>query len=485
MGNKIKILLGCVIVSLLVLGLIGFQSHWLQQEAPREQEEARAPAMRAPSVSYDLVFESTLPLLAIETDGQQIPYGEDIRSRMFVYDREDGSNSVENVPELCLDMGIHYRGQYSSMFDKKSYRLEFCNEKEGSKLDVPILGMAAGHDWVLNGPYLDKTQMRNALSYTLARQIMFYAPDYRYCELYLNGEYVGLYLLLEVPRLTETRIPFAKTALASGETAYLLQRNRTWNIRSYSTIVGEKLREPGPAGIDVDMDWLNTFGLRAELTQVPFFVVSPNTEKITAAQYRYIEEDISAFERTLYADYFTDPERGYRNLIDMDSFASYYLLNEFSMNLDSGFYSTYVCKELGGRLRMGPVWDFNNAYSNYVHRGTDPEDGFVIADNNWFTQLTRDRVFVDAVVEKWRQLRQGILSEENLLRFLDETEENLADAITRNNQRWDYVFRKNLLIGDRDATSYAEAQEQLRDFLIRRGTYLDENISRLYLNCVN
>ena len=483
MGNKLKLILGGAAVSLLLLAFMVLQSHILPEEALPEGEAVPGAPVSAPSVSYDLVFRSTLPILAIETDGQSIPYGESIPGRVYVYDGAQGANTVAEAPELCLATDIHYRGQSSAGFDKKSYRLEF---REGEKgLDVPLLGMAAGHDWVLNGPYLDKSLMRNALSYSLARQIMFYAPDYRYCEVYLNGEYVGLYLLLEVPRLTETRIPFTRTALASGETSYLLQRDRSWEIRSYTTIVGQRPRQPGAAGIDVDMDGLDTFGLRAGLTQVPLYVVYPNTENITAAQFRYMENDISAFERALYADYFTDPERGYRHLIDMDSFAEYYLLAEFSMNLDSGYYSTYVCKELGGKLRLGPVWDFNNAYNNYVTYGIDPEEGFVIADNNWFARLTRDRVFVDAVVEKWRQLRRDILSDESLLRFLDETGEQLADAIGRNNRRWAYVFRLDMLSGDRDVFSYEQAQQQLRDFLVRRGAYLDENITRLYANCVN
>ena len=478
-------ILACVVISLLVLGLMGFQSHWQSTHSVREQEEKQEPSQPAPSASYDLVFETNLPIIAIETDGQEIPYGIDIQSRLYVYNSPEGGNCVENLPELCISSTIHSRGQTSARFEKKSYGLEFYSEENGKKLDVSVLGMAAGHDWVLNGPYLDKSLMRNAFSYSLARSIMFYAPDTRYCEVYLNGEYMGLYLLIEAPRITETRINLSETALASGETSYLLQRNRTWESRVYTQLVGEKLREPGPAGIDTDTDWLNTFGLRSGTVQVPFFVVSPNTKDITAAQFRYIENDISTFERALYADFFTDEEKGYRRYIDLDSFAQYYLLAELSMNIDSGFYSTYVCKDVNGKLLMGPVWDFNNAYNNYVQQETDPEDGLVIADNNWFSQMTRDRVFVDAVVETWQQLRQSVLSEENMLRYLDETEQYLGDAIARNNQRWSRIFAMNMLTGDRDSGSYEQAQAQLRDFLLRRVRYLDDNLNRLYVNCVN
>lgn len=487
MRNKIVIFLSCGIISLLVLCVLVFQNGLFAAKAQQIQEEKKKTQKQdpIPSVQYDLVFDTNLPIIAIETDGEQIPYGSDVWSRVFVYDNPEGNNTVENEPDLCISSTIRYRGQSSAFFDKKSYSLEFYNKKDGNRKDISVLGMAEGHDWVLNGPYLDKSLMRNAFSYHVSREIMFYAPDTRYCEVYLNGEFAGLYLLVEKPRISETRINYSRTALVSGETAYLLQRNRPWEIRSYTRIVGEKLREPGPSGIDTNMDSLNTFGLRSGVVQSPLFVAYPNTERITAAQFQYIEDDISAFERALYSDFFLDPERGYRNYIDMDSFVEYYLIMEFSMNIDSGFLSTYVCKDLGGKLMMGPVWDFNNGYDNYVSNACGPEDGFVIADNNWYSRLLQDREFVDALIAKWQQLRQGILAEEAMLRYLDETEQYLGEAIMRNNQRWGYAFAKAMLIGDRDSFTYEEAREQFRDFLVRRGRYLDQNLDRLYLNCVN
>ena len=140
---------------------------------------------------------------------------------------------------------------------------------------------------------------------------------------------------------------------------------------------------------------------------------------------------------------------------------------------------------LGGSFRRPQTWEQTETMLERRLDGDVGGEGFVIADNNWFARLTRDRVFVDAVVEKWRQLRRDILSDESLLRFLDETGEQLADAIGRNNRRWAYVFRLDMLSGDRDVFSYEQAQQQLRDFLVRRGAYLDENITRLYANCVN
>ncbi|MEG1524634.1 MAG: CotH kinase family protein [Clostridia bacterium] len=416
-------------------------------------------------------FCSHLPLLLIQTKGSGIEYGVPHWSEISLINNKNGKNHTEDNPLFTTASTIWIRGQSSSRFEKKSYGIEFFKEQESIKRrDLSILGMAADSDWVLHGPYLDKSLMRNHLSYHIARQSMFWAPETRYVEMFLDGSYEGIYLIVESPRVRETRIPFADYALLSGETAYLLQRNR----------------------VNTDTTALNCFGSYTGKVFYPLYIRYPIDRNLTAAQSQWITADISRFERALYSDYFKDSRRGYKAYINMDSFATYYVIAEFSMNKDSGFLSTYCCKNIGGKLMMGPVWDFNNGFDHYPGYPTDPGpdgDGFYIADNNWYERLMQDPAFVEVVIAKYREMRQTVLSTKFMLQFIDETEEYLGDSINRNFERWSYSFVRNFLGGhdengnSRELSSHADAIKQLKKTIVARGLYLDEHIELLYHYC--
>lgn len=464
MRTKVKyIIIGLLLMAASLLVMM------LPSAYPREPVEGASAKMDGAQTKRERSYN--LPLLVIDNGGADIVYDEPGWCNIKVID-----NGADNLPgdEPVLETvsTIWTRGQSSAIFDKKSYGIELYEEKDTDKKNnVALLGMAKGHDWVLHGPYLDKALVRNRLTYHIARETMFWAPDTRYCEVIINGEYQGIYLVVESPRVNETRIRMEDRALLSGETSYLLQRNR----------------------VGTDTTIVNSFGMYAAKTFYPQYVRYPVDDKLTENQLLWITADMSAFERALYSDCFTNNERGYKAYIDMDSFAAYYVITEFSMNKDSGFLSTYCCKDMGCKLRMGPVWDFNNGYDNYIGYPTKPGvdgDGFVMADNNWFARMIQDRDFVDAVMQKYHELRGSVLSTEYIMNYLDETEAYLGSAIQRNFNRWPQSFSWSYLGKDedgnsRDLKSYGDAIKQLRDFITERGEYLDGNIELLYNGCIN
>ncbi len=460
------IILGILLTAVCVF-VMSLPSAYPQNAAEEELKAATPTAIAEPAEEGG--FSSTLPLLCIENDNTQIEYGEPGWCDISVIDNAGGLNHPGDEPAIKTASTIWVRGQSSALFDKKSYGIEFFKKRDSDKKsDTALLGMAEGHDWILHGPYLDKSLVRNRLTYHLAREMMFWAPDTRYCEVFLNGEYQGIYLIIESPRVYPGRIELADYALLSGETPYLLQRNR--------------------AGTDTTE--VSSFGLYSGKTRYPVYVRYPVDDKLTEKQLLWISSDFSEFERALYSDYFLDEKKGYKSYIDMDSFVAYYILTEFSINKDSGFLSTYYCKDIDGKLMMGPVWDFNNGYDNYNGYMSPPDGGFEIADNNWFGRITQDRAFVDAVVNKYRELRKGILSTDAIMEYLDKTEAYLGDAINRNFERWAQSFNWSYLGKDddgfsRDIKSYAEARKKLRIFITERGEYLDKNIELLYNNCIN
>ncbi len=416
-------------------------------------------------------FSSHLPVVRIDTGDGEIEKSIAVWCRLEVIDNTDDRNYITDTPAFKTDATIHYRGNSSYGFDKKQYRLEFYESQDdgGPERNIPVMGMQPQSDWVLNGPYQDKALMRNKLSYDVARTCMAYAPDTRYCEVFVNGEYMGVYVMTESVKVCPERIALSDYSLLGGQTPYLILRERSY--------------------VETQSPAVRTFGTAAGKADKGLFIRYPKIRTLTNVQKSWIEADISKLERALYSDAFDDPALGYMRYIDLDSFATYYVLNEFAINDDAGYHSTYCYKDFNGRLIMGPVWDFNSAYDNYADFKSYA-DQFYMKDNNWFARLTQDRAFVDAVVKKYRELRRGALSYESLVARIDANVAALGDAAERNFEKWGDTFELDMLASARDAPdrnlrSFEEAVAQLKGFIRGRGEFLDANIEKLFLYCIN
>ena len=177
---------------------------------------------------YDLgKFSTTLPVIYMNTMGQQILKENAIWGNIALLDGNGEEQSVFSVPNSIYRATIKYRGASSySKFDKKQYRIKFYKNKKDSAKKVSLAGMGANSEWILNGPYLDKTLIRNKLVYDLARELNGWAPDTRFVELFVDGEYQGVYLAVEPVTNGESRLRLSEFGLLSGETAYVVNRDR-------------------------------------------------------------------------------------------------------------------------------------------------------------------------------------------------------------------------------------------------------------------
>lgn len=411
------------------------------------------------------VFETTLPVVYIDTENRRITKENKVWASMQVLEaKPDGtSQSVQEIPDYEAAITINYRGASSySGFDKKQYRIKFYN-KEGSSnaKNVTFLGMGANSEWVLNGPFLDKTLMRNRLAYETARDIFEWAPDNRYVEVFLNGKYQGVYLAIEPVTNGESRLRLGEFGLLTGETSYVVKRDR----------------------IETEENPLEVYGKTAGKTNNDLFIDYPSGSDLTETQREWITEDISRFEKVLYGDGFDDPETGYMQYIDVENFVDYVIFNEVFMNNDAGNLSTYIYKELSGKLQIA-VWDYNNCLDNYQWFAQDFTE-FFTANRAWLSRMLQDRKFVERVVARYRQLRQEVLSTDHIIEQIDGYQEELGPAIDRNYAVWGYVFDTNMLVGaGRDIPSYEDAITQLKEAYEMRTVYLDEHIEDLYDNCV-
>ena len=162
----------------------------------------------------------------------------------------------------------------------------------------------------------------------------------------------------------------------------------------------------------------------------------------------------------------------------MSSFVDYFILNEFTCNYDAGWLSTYIYRDVRGKYKMC-IWDFNSACYNYSHPVAEPQH-FELQYNVWYYMLSKDEKFINAVIDRYRELRQGILSDEYLCAYIDDVTAWLGDAVERNFSVWGYTLEKDMLSPAwRNPHSHAAAVAQMKRFCIERGAWMDENIDIL------
>lgn len=418
-----------------------------------------------------------LPILSIDTNGAAIPGlpiyqdGEisgyttaengatTLPAAIDVIDNAGVYNHLTDAPAISSQIQIRVRGNSSREFAKLNYFIKLQNA-DGTNNPQELLGMDAHHEWALHGPFLDKSLIRNYMWYNIAGQIMDYAPNVRFCEVIINGQYKGLYLLIE-------------TITAGKEGARLgLEVSKKNNDFS-----GYIVRLDRPSE---DPQTLSPFSVYSVRTLMEIDVIYPGKQNMTDVIKENIKNDFSFFEKTIYSYDFDNPEYGYTQLIDVDSFADYFIINEITCNYDAGWLSTYMYKDIDGKFKMC-VWDFNSACNMYQDNYIDPSH-FELQSCLWYNMLIKDSDFTDRIIERYWMHRKGVLSDEYLENFIDDTIAYLGDAIDRNWQVWGYSFGEefDLLKEEaRNPRNYQQAITQMKDFLAYRTDWLDRNIEVL------
>jgi spore coat protein CotH len=195
---------------------------------------------------------------------------------------------------------------------------------------------------------------------------------------------------------------------------------------------------------------------------------------------------LSAFEKALYSSDYRSASRGYRRYIDVDSFVDYYVLQEFLAISDAGTRSTYLYRDRSGKIKIGPVWDYNNAWNNYFMSFDEEGSEFMLVDRIWYDRLLSDPYFNEKVIERYRELRKTFLSDEALLSEMDEIVDYLGSAVGRNESVWGYAYDPSLLDGnqklfpdERNPENYESALEQMKEYMRRRGAWMDRHIDSL------
>jgi hypothetical protein len=421
---------------------------------------------------------SNLPIIIINTNGQAIVDAPKITAQMGIIDNGYNIRNYMTDPFNGYDgnIGIELRGSSSQSFPKKSYSFE-TRDLAGNDSDAVILGMPAESDWCLIANYSDKTMLRNCLAYNFSALEGHYAPRTMYCELVINDEYQGVFLLLEKIKRDQNRVDIAKldSTDISGD-----------NLTGGYIIKIDKQTGSGGDG------WTSPFPPMSTTQgqSVLFLYDYPKPDAIVQEQKDYIQAYVDSFETAINGPDFADTSIGYAKYIGVNSFIDYFIINEISKNVDGYRLSTFLHKDKksnGGKLHIGPVWDYDLAWWNADYCGGSdctgwaykfgevcPDDWWQIP--TWWNRLMLDSNFTAKLRCRWEYLRTNILDTTYIFHFIDSVTTYINEGQTRNFEMWPilgiYVWPNPGPL----ATTYPGEIDALKKWIRTRLAWLDNSI---------
>lgn len=428
---------------------------------------------------------SNLPIVIINTGNQTIPDEPKMMADMgIIWNANNARNyTTDPLNHYNGKVGIEVRGSSSQMFPKKGFGLELW-DVNGNAIDSSILGMPKESDWILSASYSDKSLMNNVLSYHLAGQMGWYAPRTVYVELVIDGQYQGVYVMMEKIKRDNNRVDIANlqvTDISEPE------------LTGGYIIKVDKSTGNGGGG------WTSNFAPDvAPNGQTIFFQYEyPADDVIVPQQEAYIQAYVDSFETALNGANFADPLTGYAKYIDVNSFVDYFLLNEISRNVDGYRLSTYLYKEkitAGNKLYIGPAWDYDIAWGNADYCSGSDTSGWAYQFGQvcggdywqvpfWWTRLMQDPAFRDKVRCRWEELKYTALSETYLHNWCDTTAAWLNEGQQRNFQQWPILGTYVWPNPSPQPTTYQGEVDELKLWITARRNWMDANMPGTLAGC--
>jgi CotH kinase protein/Chitobiase/beta-hexosaminidase C-terminal domain len=417
-------------------------------------------------------------LVVLDTFGELVPYGQKIPVAARFIEAKPSRSSLLGTPDFAGLGELNVRGHTSLRYPKHSYH--FQTKFNGESQKVSILGFPKDSDWVLYAPYSDKTLIRDVLGYELSNEMGRYAARTRLVEVFLNDShgrltqrnYLGVYVFEEKIKRGKNRVDITKLRPEDNSDpnisgGYIIKKDHADQIDNPDESI--PMRAGSSRGKDV---WFRS----SHGNQ--FFYVEPKGDEITAEQRSWVKQYINKFERVLYDDQFKNPKTGYAAFIDPESFIDHHLLVELSKNIDGFRFSTFYYKDRGGRLMMGPIWDWNLTFGNAMGRdGFNPEGWYwsQLDDRqySWFRRLFEDPDFAQKYADRWGELRTNQFSVPRLEARIDELAASLSEAQARNFRRWRVLGRSvwpNAYVG----RTFHDEIEFMKQWIERRVEWMDQ-----------
>lgn len=420
---------------------------------------------------YDSIYYqvTNLPTFSIHTTNCEMPLKKkvDIESSMtLIY--ENGTQ-VQEYPIL-----VRPRGNFSFNMENKPYRIKFNDDKKhhimtDSETDK---SPAKKKKWCLINNTTDKTLMRTLIASEVSRKVgMSYVPYARSCDVFLNGEYRGNYLIMDYLDVNKNRID--------------IDEMEATDVEGEELTGGYFLECDGYAGKDKVEKFFYT------TRKVGFTLHSPEEEVLNPSQFNYIKTHLQKFEDRLFAENYTDSVEGYRSMFDLSSFLDYFLTSEFNGNYDI-LWQWFFLKQRGDdHFYIGPIWDaelsMNNysplfdqnssQYWTYVKNTSAPSISYV-------DQILSDAYAFSEMEKKWDALRtDAVFSPESMNAIVDSCTALLSQSQRLHFLRWPYMnmnLNKNKIWG-----SWEAEVQNVRDYVVNRIGWMDKKLHYKYLATAN
>ena len=353
----------------------------------------------------------------------------------------DGKVSYEGTTS------VRGRGNSTWDFPKKPYALKLDKKSE-------ILGMPKHKRWVLLANFVDRTMMRNDVSFELARQMtaLDYTPRGCFVELFLNGVHMGNYYLCEQIKVDENRVNIAE-----------LDKKATSG--------------PGITGgfiMEIDSHFDEAFRFKSLYADLPWQCKDP--DEVNEAQFKYIQDFVNEMEASLY-DPVRFKNREFTKYMDLESFADWWIVYELTMNYEtrepnSSIFHKDIDKDgTLAKMKAGPVWDFDfGTYRpKYSHQ-------FVTKYDLYYPWLFNDAGFRDLVKERWERVRQAdVLT--HILAYIDRNEKLLEASDELNALMWPITSADN--INQENVLNFHNAVQRLKQEFTQKYVWLETAINNL------
>ncbi len=386
-------------------------------------------------------FSSNVPLMFFHTfgNGPHRVNGQDGRfqpTSALLIDSDDANRRADlfDQPFSVTHAGVNACGlaQQICFLDtgwaKRSYQVEIWNETvngtkptksdPSSERSIPIFDLPAESDWMLMGPYTDKTLINEHLVSTWTNNAGRYAPRTQLVEVFMNqrdepfsydSHYRGVYVLMETVKVGENRVDITPISPEDDEPSsggYLWRKGKRLPTQAI---------------------------FRSESRQ-DFQVAHPETRsQITDDQLSWLKDHVDEFEGVLNGEQFQDPEVGYEQYIEVDSFVDEWLLVEMTKNIDGFRLDTYFYKDGDGKIVAGPPSGYSLALGNANYlQAAYPEGWYhtLLPETSYgfWARLRQDPYFQQLASERWQELRESVWATDQLVADIDAAVALLSDG---------------------------------------------------------
>ncbi len=382
---------------------------------------------RSEDYKVDVTYFTGLPIIYVNTNG-----GIAIDSKEDYREGYASVFGVRNYDDLSdAEMEIKGRGNSTWYFHpKKAYQMKFDSKTE-------LLGMPKDKKWIFLAEHSDKTLMRNRIAFEMGYlSKLDWTPQSVFAEVFVNNKYNGTYHITQKVEESSNRVNL-------GDTGYLLEIDQLERMES-----------------DDVFFYTSDFLINIKEPEVAY----------DSEEFNYAKNLINEFETVLKGVQFKDPTNGYAKYIDLDSFIDWYLISEITKNVDSKDWSSIFMNVIpGGKIKMGPLWDFDLAFGNVDYADSQYPEGFWVKDHKWYARLFQDPLFVSRVKNRFLYFKKN---QNLIIDKIDFYANYLSLAQKENDDKWDIIGNyawPNPVVYN----TYEEEVEHLKNWYIKRMNWLD------------